>query len=114
MMEKFGNGYSGFVFCEIKNNLVYCSNSNKVSVPLVIKVLNYMNKCFRYNFINLVWDLLKDENTLLTLMKCEGGVDIIMTLLKNATREQKDFFKKKNYTDLKHKLAENKLILLLI
>ena len=73
-----------------------------------------MNKCFRYNFINLVWDLLKDENTLLTLMKCKRGVDIIMTLLKNATREQKDFFKKKNYTDLKHKLAENKLILLLI
>lgn len=73
-----------------------------------------MNKCFRYNFINLLWDLLKDENTLLILMKCEGGVDIIMTLLNNATREQKDFFKKKNYTDLKHKLAENKLILLLI
>ena len=71
-----------------------------------------MIKCFRYNFINLVWDLLKDENTLLTLMKCEGGVDIIMTLLKNATREQKDFFKKKNLSELKHKF--NKSVLLLI
>ena len=112
MMEKFGNGYSGFVFCEIKYNLISFSNSKKVSVPLVIKVINYMNKGFRYNFINFVWEILKDENTISALMKNEAGVDIIMTIIKNATREQKDFFKKKNLSELKHKF--NKSVLLLI
>ena len=110
MMEKFGNGYSGFAFYEIKQNLVYFSNSKTVSVPLVIKVLNYMNKVFRYNFINFVWEILKDEKSLIALMKSEGGVDIIMAILKNSTREQKDFFKKKNYSE--HKF--NKSVLLLI
>ena len=110
MMKKFGNGYSGFVFYEIKQNLVYFSNSKTVSVPLVIKVLNYMNKVFRYNFINFVWEILKDEKSLIALMKSEVGVDIIMAILKNSTREQKDFFKKKNYSE--HKF--NKSVLLLI
>ena len=44
MIEKYGVGYSGFIFNEIKQNLIYFSTNNINSVSLVIKVINYMSK----------------------------------------------------------------------
>ena len=114
MMEKYGNGYSGFIFSEIKQNLISFSISNKVSIPLVIKVLNYMNKYYRYNFINLIWEIFKEDQVLECLINHQKGIDIILTLVKYSTKEQKQYFKLKSHSLFRNKIGDNKLFLLLI
>ena len=109
MIEKYGVGYSGFIFNEIKQNLIYFSANNINSVSLVIKVINYMSKYDKFNFINLTWEIFKTDEILFTMLKFENGINILSSILK-LTDEQRNYFNVKTYNVLKEHMSENRFI----
>ena len=114
MIEKYGIGYSGFVFRELKNSLLFLSSKKKVAVSLVVKVLNTLNKYDKFNFLTMTWDLLKNENLLYTMMNFENGINILLAILKNSTQEQKNYLKKKKINLFNSNLNDKKYMHLMI
>lgn len=114
MIEKYGIGYSGFVFRELKNSLLFLSSNKKVAVSLVVKVLNTLSKYDKFNFLTMTWDLLKNENLLYTMMNFENGINILLAILKNSTQEQKNYLKIKKINLFNSNLNDKKYMHLMI
>jgi hypothetical protein len=109
-IEKFGIGFTHFIFSEVQKNIIFFAQQNSLCISLFEKILNYMNKYDTFNFVNMIWCLFKNEKALQIMAHYENGVRILYTLLKNATIDQKTYFQINGY----HNLIKGKTALNLI
>ena len=110
-IEKFGIGFTHFIFNEVQKNIIFFAQQNGLCISLFEKILNYMNKYDTFNFANMIWCLFKNEKALQIMAHYENGVRILYTLLKNATIDQKTYFQINGYHNLiKDKTASNLLM----